>query len=86
MVETKTMVVAYTMDSETNKLFVLDTVMPTCLLEAMMIKQNCHTLDTSCVKSTSSKHIMLEMCGGKHTRGRPRMHWMDDIKAISRLP
>ena len=37
-VERKKIKVAYIMDSETNKLCVLDTVMPTYPLEAMMIK------------------------------------------------
>ena len=77
--------VACTIDSETNKLFLLDRVMPRCPLEIMMIKQNCCTLNTSCVTSPGQQSIMLGMCGGKHKWGRPQMHWMEDIKAISRM-
>ena len=35
-------------------------------------------------ENSLEKSIMLGMGGGTRKRGRPRAHWLDDIKAVTK--
>jgi len=59
-------------------------MMPQCQIKVTVIKPKLSYFGYIMHKNECiEKNTMLRMCGGKHTRGRPIIRWVDEIKAIT---